>query len=62
MNIIPITKESPACFGVLCQVHAECARYHAVEQSGEDPYHVIGMCSETQERPLFVRVERVEEA
>lgn len=59
MNIIPITKESPSCFGVVCLDHMKCVRYHAIDGSkpGE---HRIYMCDDEKgDRPLFVPVEDV---
>lgn len=54
MTIHPITPETPACYGLMCPLHPECARYAAVEGS---PAVTIGTCEEQGERPLFVQIE-----
>jgi len=59
MEIQQITKTTPKCFGVMCKEHMHCARYQEIDGSkpGE---HRIYMCSETDERPLFVELVREE--
>lgn len=54
MTIYPITLETPSCFGVMCPLHQQCARYAAAEGS---PTVTIGTCEEQGERPLFVQLE-----
>lgn len=56
MTIAPITSTYPACLGVLCQQHNDCARYHAVETLGSA--NAIGNCLDGREWPLFVQVEK----
>lgn len=47
------TREVAACFGVCCELHAECARYQAIEAAGPR----IGTCATSDKRrPLFVGV------
>jgi len=56
MNVMPITDQTPVCFGVMCELHDRCARYAAVE--GKPALFVIATCSNgTQDRPLFLAVE-----
>ena len=59
MNITPITENTPHCYGVLCPVHAECARYHAVNGAIGSP-HTVATCRDmtTGELPLFVQFEQ----
>lgn len=49
-SISPVTRDNPACFGLCCGQRSKCARYHAIEQSGQDGYHVIDMCEEIDGR------------
>lgn len=60
MNITPITATTPACFGVCCPRHAECASYAAAE--GPNATSPIATCDDngTNERPLFVQLVREE--
>ncbi|WKB53002.1 hypothetical protein [Eleftheria terrae] len=53
MNVVPITPTTPACFGVMCQRHAECARYHLIDNAPHDQLR-IASCEQGPERPLFV--------
>lgn len=50
MTITPITATTPACFGVCCPRHAECARYAAAE--GPNAVSPIATCDDngTNER------------
>lgn len=52
-NIVPITDTTPACFGVCCSLHKQCARYHAVDGMA-DSSHAIDSCEDGVSRPLFV--------
>lgn len=54
--IRPISPTVPACHGVLCPQHAQCARYAASEGACIDI--TIGTCDEHGQRvwPLFVPV------
>jgi hypothetical protein len=46
-------REVAGCYGVTCAPHAQCARYHAVEQVSEG--RVIDSCeTHDHRRPLFV--------
>lgn len=46
-------REVAACFGVCCELHAECARYQAIEAAGPR----IGTCATRDgRRPMFVEV------
>lgn len=53
MTVQPITPHLPACFGVCCPQHADCARYAAVERM-TDAY-AIATCDDEGigSRPLF---------
>ncbi len=54
MNITPLTKAETACFGVCCERHQACQRYHAAEGA---PTNTIATCDDGQgNRPLFVAV------
>lgn len=54
MTIRPITPSSPACYGVCCERHHECARYAAVETAGPDD--TVATCQDgAGARPWFVR-------
>ena len=57
MNIAPITNKNPACFGVMCPNHGQCARYHMVDgkPAGQT---VIGTCERDGARPLFLLKEK----
>lgn len=61
MNIQPITKSAPACFGVLCERHAQCSRYHAVNGAPASLPR-IGHCEpdEHSPRPLFVPIKELQ--
>ncbi len=58
MNITPITETTPACFGVACEKHGQCARYIAIDGA---PAHQqrIGHCTPTEHsaRPLFIAIK-----
>jgi hypothetical protein len=49
---------TPACFGIMCEKHNECARYHAVNGATREQ-EFIGTCLEEGKRVLFLRVEAV---
>jgi hypothetical protein len=51
----------PACFGVLCPLHSQCARYAAVSVSQADP-NTLATCLEGERFPLFVAIEKPESA
>lgn len=61
MTVIQIRRNplAPACFGVVCSQHKDCARYHAVDGSRADP-KTIGTCRTRDGYPLFERIELVE--
>lgn len=47
--------DDPACFGVLCERHSRCARYHAVNGPTD---RRIGTCDITRTVwPLFVAIK-----
>ncbi len=53
MNITPITDSTPACYGICCPKHGQCARYQAVE--APTTVSVIATCLDgAGDRPLFV--------
>lgn len=58
MNIQPITKSTPACLGVMCEKHGQCARYFAIEGAPASLPR-IGHCEpdEHSPRPLFVPIK-----
>lgn len=60
MSIIPITASTPACYGICCPQHGQCARYDALE--GSDPVlATIATCMDgAGERPLFVQLQTEE--
>lgn len=60
MSITTINNERPACYGVACAQHGECARYLAVEHTLE--IHTMGTCDEhgRGERPMFVAAQATE--
>lgn len=61
MTIEPITDTRPACYGVQCPVHADCARYAAVESTSWA--QTIGTCDDGQGgRPRFVPIKQEQEA
>lgn len=62
MTIKPITNTTPACFGVCCPKHGQCARYAAAE--GAHGADAIATCDDngTGERPLFLELQREEVA
>lgn len=61
MNITPITPTNPACYGITCPQHGQCARYAAVEESS--PSETIATCEEAPGvRPLFVSLVEGEPA
>ena len=49
----------PACFGVTCQAHGECARYAAVNRSQADA-GTMATCQRGTTFPLFVKIDREE--
>lgn len=51
MTIQPITDTTPACYGVCCPMHGQCARYAAIETAST--VHIIATCEDAGERPLF---------
>lgn len=57
MSIQPITDTTPACFGVCCPKHAQCARYEAAE--GVQGASAIATCDDNGDgsRPLFLQRE-----
>lgn len=57
MTIQPITDTTPACYGIGCELHSDCARYRAVDLMPSGAV-VIGTCAAPgTERPLFVAVK-----
>jgi hypothetical protein len=62
MNITPITATTPACFGVCCPQHGQCARYAAAE--GPQAVNPIATCDDNGDgsRPLFLQMQREEVA
>lgn len=57
MNITHITNEAPACYGICCPKHGQCARYEAVETTSMD--HTISTCEDAAgQRPLFIDVKQ----
>lgn len=60
-TIQPITEKTPLCFGVGCELHADCLRYQGVENMPSDAI-VIGTCvtPPAVERPLFLQVKGVQ--
>ena len=58
MTIQPISATTPLCYGVLCELHSQCARYVRVENMPAGVI-VIGTCATppATERPLFAAVE-----
>lgn len=58
---MPINDTTPACYGVLCDLHAECARYRTVDKMPAGVV-VIGTCATPPgtERPLFVAIKERE--
>ncbi|MGH6627614.1 MAG: hypothetical protein ACRECD_13935 [Burkholderiaceae bacterium] len=55
-TIHPITEDHPVCYGVLCDWHARCARYHAVEQTRGE-YKAIATCLEDGVHHKFVEIK-----
>jgi hypothetical protein len=55
-DIRTVTATAPACFGVLCPFHRNCARYAAVALSQADPDTLL-TCAEGEHFPLFVPLE-----
>ena len=51
----------PACFGVACPVHGQCARYAAVNRSQADA-GTMATCQLGTTFPLFVKIDREEVA
>ena len=49
--------DDPACFGVACQKHAECARYHAIETA---PAVTIDSCQRRNTWPMFIQRKQAE--
>lgn len=59
MSIVPITASTPACYGICCPKHSQCARYEAVETTSMDA--TIATCQGGDgERPLFVQLQTEE--
>jgi len=59
VSIVPITSTAPACYGIACRQHGQCARYHAVEATSPD--HTIPLCDDGKGgRPMFVELRREE--
>jgi hypothetical protein len=58
MTITRITDTTPVCYGVMCEQHADCARYRAVDRMPSDAI-AIGTCGvpPATERPLFIPVK-----
>lgn len=54
MNIVPISDKTPACYGVMCPEHKQCARYHLVDNAPHGQ-QFIATCEHGRERPLFVQ-------
>lgn len=52
---IPIAPPRPACFGVMCPLHGECARYLAVNGTQADA-KTIGTCHTPIGYPQFQQV------
>ena len=50
--------DDPACFGVACPKHAECARYHAIETA---PAVTIDSCQRGNTWPMFIQRKEAEE-
>ncbi len=61
MTIQPITDTTPFCFGVMCELHGNCARYRSIDSMPSGAI-VIGTCATppATERPLFVAVKAVQ--
>ena len=51
-------RDDPACFGVACPKHAECARYHAIETA---PAVTIDSCQRGNTWPMFIQRKEAEE-
>ena len=52
MNILPITNQHPACYGMLCPHRTHCQRYSLVETSPAAT--TISRCEDGNEWPLYV--------
>ena len=58
MNITPITDKTPACFGVCCERHAQCQRYHAIDNAPVSQLRIgYREPDERGERSLFVPIK-----
>lgn len=60
MTLIPISTTNPAapaCFGMCCPRHGQCARYAAAE--GPAGQHAIATCDDNGDgsRPLFLAAQ-----
>ena len=50
--IIALSPVMPACYGITCARHHQCARYDAVEETSPD--HTIPLCQDAAgDWPLF---------
>lgn len=56
MTIIPITDQTPACFGVMCPKHKDCEHWHLVDNAPATQIF-IGTCDKhgTGDRPKFLQ-------
>lgn len=50
---------TPACFGIGCSHHLDCARYQAVEGNTNHEQMFIAMCGPTL--PLYMPVQPIKE-
>ena len=57
MTIALITDTTPVCYGVMCDKHARCSRYAAVDKTRGD-YHAIATCLQGDDRPLFIEIKK----
>ena len=46
----------PACFGVACNAHGSCARYHAINGAHNFDARIV-TCHDGKEYPLFIFLE-----
>lgn len=58
VSLSKLTPLSPACYGIGCSQRAQCARYHAIEDTVS--HLVIDSCIEGEEWPRFSPMEVVE--
>lgn len=57
MTIYPISEKVPACYGICCKRHHDCARYAAVEWTSQD--QTIATCDDgSGGRPLFLAADK----